>query len=211
MGMKIFLLVVLYSLMVNGDLDPVVMKLKEDFEELKATMVALKAENDELKDTVDELKSENAEQAEDISFLRNPPFYHLSVYQDLTTVISSVITFDKELYMESNFCVDADFNLNTGVYTNGWPGTYTVSWNSWVHADLYNPTIIYLRKNGQIINEAIQVSYFFNDNGYMYEQGGRTMLIRMLAGDTLSLYCDNCFNGVHDITFTISLSTFDVL
>merc|ERR1719495_2626084 len=108
---------VFYSVMVHGDLDPVVMKLKEDFEELKATLTAqmsdldelksenvvlkanltaqksdlatLKAENDELKDTVDALKSENAEQAEEISFLRNPPFYHLCVFQGYTEATSS--------------------------------------------------------------------------------------------------------------------------
>merc|ERR1711915_6518 len=198
---------------VHGNMDPEVMKLKEDFEELKAIVVALKGENDELKDTVDELKSENAEQAEEISFLRNPPFYHLSVYQDKTTATSSVMTFDKTLYMECNFCDDADFNLNTGVYTNGWPGTYTVSWNSYTRSyHGHSATIIYLRKNGQIINEANQRSYFSSANGgYMYEQGGRTMLIRMLAGDTLDLFCDDCSDAVYDITFTISLSTFDVL
>merc|ERR1711915_427036 len=190
---------------VHGNMDPEVMKLKEDFEELKAIVVALKGENDELKDTVDELKSENAEQAEEISFLRNPPFYHLSVYQDKTTATSSVMTFDKTLYMECNFCDDADFNLNTGVYTNGWPGTYTVSWNSWIRADHMHGSIIHLHKNGQRIEEAIQMLHFSNDNGWMHEQGGRTMLMRMDTGDTLSLYCDNCNGGVHDITFTISL------
>merc|ERR1711915_38732 len=98
---------------VHGDLEPVVMKLKEDFEGLKANLTAqkadlaiLKAENDELKDTVDALKSENAEQAEEISFLRNPPFYHLSFYQSRTTAKSNVITFEKELYMECLFCDD---------------------------------------------------------------------------------------------------------
>merc|ERR1711915_522393 len=102
------------SLMVHGDLDSAVMKLEEDFEELKVTLAAqksdlaaLKSENDELKlqneedfekvkATVDELKSENdelkcqnAEFAREISFLKNPPFYHLCVYQESTTATSS--------------------------------------------------------------------------------------------------------------------------
>merc|ERR1711915_153615 len=183
-----------------------------DFKELKATVVALKAENDELKDTVDVMKSENAELVEDISFLKNAPFYHLCVYQDFTNAEWDVIKFDKELYMECNLCDEANFNLNTGVYNNGWPGTYTVSWNSWVEAFHGNsPTIIYLRKNGKIIDEARQYSYLNNDNGWLGEQGGRTMLIRMDAGDTLDLFCYDCSDEVHDITFTISLSTFDVV
>merc|ERR1711915_457089 len=210
--------------------DHVVMKLKADFEELKATVAiqksdisALKSEDDELmlqnakdleqvKATVDELKCQNAELVKKISFLRNPPFYHLCVYQDKTSAISSDITFDKELYMECNLCDEADFNLNSGVYTNGWPGTYLVSWNSWVEASHgHGDTNIHLRKNGQIINEAIQHASFHNDNGWMHEQGGRTMLIRMETGDTLTLYCDDCSDDVLDISLCISLSTFDVL
>merc|ERR1711915_370593 len=146
------LLMVLYSVMVHADLDPVV-KLKEDFEELKATLTALRSDLDELKSENDELKCKNAKDFEkmtaivdamtlknseltkELSFLKNAPFYHLCVYQSRTTAKSSVITFGKQLYMECNLCDDADFNLNTGVYTNGWPGTYTVSWNSLVQAN----------------------------------------------------------------------------
>merc|ERR1711915_99161 len=170
------LLMVLYSVMVHADLDPVV-KLKEDFEELKATLTALKSDLDELKSENDELKcknakdfekmtaivdemaSKNSELTKELSLLKNAPFYHLCVYQNSTSAKSSVMTFEKQLYMECNLCDDADFDLNTGVYTNGWPGTYTVSWNSWVMAyHGHNWTIIYLRKNGQNIDEAIQVS-----------------------------------------------------
>merc|ERR1711915_875653 len=224
------LLMVLYSVMVHADLDPVV-KLKEDFEELKSTLTALKSDLDELKSENDELKcknakdfekmtaivdemaSKNSELTKELSLLKNAPFYHLCVYQRSTSAKSSVMTFEKQLYMECNLCDDADFNLNTGVYTNGWPGTYTVSWNSWVMAyHGTNGARIYLRKNGQIINEAIQHSYFSRDNGgYMEEQGGRTMLIRMDAGNILDLFCYDCSNGVYDITFTISLFTFDVV
>ena len=42
--------------MVQGDLDSVVMKLKEDFEELKATLTAQKSDLDELKSENEELK-----------------------------------------------------------------------------------------------------------------------------------------------------------
>ena len=75
--------------------------------------------------------------------------------------------------MECNMCDEADFNLDTGVYTNGWPGTYLVSWNSRIrkyhgHAETY----IYMRKNGQNINEVSQYSYFSKENdGHMREQG----------------------------------------
>merc|ERR1711915_1110165 len=125
--MRIVLLLVLHSLMVHGDLDFAVMKLKEDFEDLKDTVAAqksafyeLKSENDQLKASVDELKSENdelkckydediekmtatvdamasknSELTKEISFLRNPPFYHLSVYRHQTSAKSSVMTFDK--------------------------------------------------------------------------------------------------------------------
>merc|ERR1711915_551791 len=195
-----------------GDLLEDLEKLKDTVTDQKSDLAALKLENDELNATVDELKSENAELSKELSFLRNPPSYHLCVYQSGTHAKSSVMTFEKQLYMECNFCDDADFNLNTGVYTNGWPGTYTVSWNSWVGAyHGHSTTRIFLRKNGQNINEARQYSRFDTDNGRMLEQGGRTMLIRMDAGDTLSLYCEDCSDYVADITFCISLFTFDAI
>merc|ERR1711915_529563 len=184
----------------------------EDFEDLKATLTAQKSDLAVLKSENDELKSQNAELVEEISSLRNPPFYHLCVYQDQKSPIPGVIKFNKELYMECLYCDDADFNLSTGVYTNGWPGTYLVSWNSRVNANHgKSETRIVLRKNGQNINEANQESRFGSNNGYMDEQGGRTVLIRMDAGDTLDLFCGKCYDHVYDITFCISLFTFDVV
>merc|ERR1711915_583998 len=85
------------------------------------------AENSELKNDIQKLKVKDEELVKDVSFLKSPPVYHICVYQDYTGVTSSNMDFDKTLYSQCNDCQDANFNLTSGVYTNGWPGTYTVT------------------------------------------------------------------------------------
>ena len=66
--------------------------------------------------------------------------------------------FDKELYSDCNMCdgeyenSPANFDLASGVYTNGWPGTYTVTWD--LHAGDSSGddwVAIFMMKNGAMI------------------------------------------------------------
>merc|ERR1711915_803353 len=241
----------------EDDMITFVMKMKEEFEELKSTMkdlakenAELKAENfdlkiniqkleakgDELRKDVQELNQNMAETfseltvkndqleckateiVRDVSFLKNPPYYHICVYQQNTDVTKSNVQFSKELYLDCNMCdgeegnSPANFNLASGVYTNGWPGTYTVTWDLQADDDHgYSYVSIYLRKSDVLIEESHHYSRYTGSSGKVAEQGGRTMILRMETGDTLSLWCENCSANVLGITFCISLNTFDVL
>jgi len=209
---------------------------QKDFQELKAENFDLKkniqklenkmeAKGDELKKDFQELTVKNdqleckaTEIVRDVSFLKNPPHYHICVYQHFTSVRSSNVQFQKELYSDCNMCdgeegnSPANFDLASGVYTNGWPGTYTVTWDLWAGDDHGEPWVeIYLQKNGVNIEESYHASVYTGSSGYVDDQGGRTMILRMESGDTLSLRCQDCSAHVYDITFCVSLNTFDVL
>ena len=178
----------------------------------------------------DELECQTTELVREVSFLKNPPSYHICVFKGTTDVISSNIAFEKELYFSCNSCENATFDLESGVYTNGWPGTYTVTWDLIAADDARDPYVaIYMKKNGQEILETEHGSKYTGSSGYVFDQGklcfasftecllklhftgGRTMILRMETGDTLSLYCYDCSAEVYRFTFCISLNTFDVL
>merc|ERR1719357_2505076 len=198
----------------NTELKSTVINLKVENSEhniaLNEELQKLTAENSELKKDIQKLKVKDDELVKDVSFLKSPPVYHISVYQSGTRVTGSNVPFEKTLYSQCNNCQNANFDLASGVYTNGWPGTYTVTWdlNALDTAGDY-AVYIYLMKNGETIEESDHASYYSGSSGYARDQGGRTMILRMETGDQLSLYCDNCSASVWDVTFCISLTTAD--
>ena len=98
--------------------------------------------------------------SKDISALKDPPHYHACVYQDTGYMSNWVIDFDKVLYTSSNID-EADFDIKAGVFTSGWGGTYTVTWD--LRAD-NNPkeraVELYLKKNGEVIPESHHKSHY---------------------------------------------------
>ena len=80
--------------------------------------------------------------------------------------------FDREIYCDCNYCDDANFNLENGVYTNGWPGTYTVTWDLYAVDDHRDHLVeIYLKKNGDKIYESRHVSKYTGSSGLVDDQG----------------------------------------
>merc|ERR1711915_1253 len=152
----------------------------------------------------------------EVSFLKNPPHYHICVYKHATNVNARMVSFDRVFYFDCNLCDDddynvhANFNLDDGVYTNGWPGTYTVTWDVRASNGYQGSKtiIIYLRKNGIDIPESEIFTYYSGPSGRAYDQGGRTMILRLNKGDTLGLYCQSCEGNISYITFCITLNTF---
>merc|ERR1719419_72349 len=198
----------------NTELKSTVIDLKVENSELK---IGLTAENSELKKDIQQLKVKDeelecqaTELVKDVSFLKSPPVYYICVYQSSTTVTSSNVPFEKTLYSQCTNCQNANFDLASGVYTNGWPGTYTVTWDLWAADNAgNNPVSIYLKKNGEIIFESSHSSYYTGSSGHVTDQGGRTIILRMETGDELSLWCEDCSAYVYQITFCISLTTAD--
>ena len=147
-----------------------IVKLKKENVVLKAKLEK-KIEKEELNPL--KAKLEKIEK-EDISKLRNPPFYHMCAYldEDGETKEYRAVTYDKILYQSSHRCDEADVNLSTGVFTAGCTGTYTVTWSLSADNDVKNQ--IYLRKNEATIDASRHYTYSVSASAsdtYTYDQG----------------------------------------
>ena len=195
--------------------------LEEKLEKLNNKLLSLEEDNKVLKFTLEKIEKEELVGLKSkIQDLTNPPFFHSCLYQDeYHTAGSPVIDYDKIMYLSSNRCEDADIDLNSGVFTAGWPGTYTVTVDLMFYEFESN---LYFRKNGAKIEESFLSSY----NVYDFDQGknnfttfilnfikgGRTILLHLDTGDQIDIYCENCSSRIYfDITLCISLSTYDVV
>ena len=139
--------------------------MKAEISDLKKDIQKLKKENTKLKVIEDDL-------VRDVSFLKNPPYYHICVYNSWTNVKSSNVQFEKELYSVCNMCNGANFDLTSGVYTNGWPGTYTVTWDLIANDNAEeHEVLIYLRKNDVNIEESRHYSHYTGSSGGVGDQG----------------------------------------
>ena len=150
-------------------------EIAEENTELQISMKMLKTENYELRYVIDRLNAQiinhNNNEGKK-SVLKDIPHYYSCVYQGSTYITDQVMNFEKILYSSCNLCDNADFNITTGIYTNGWPGTYTVTWNLVATDGVGERSVaIYLQKNGEKIEESRFVSSYTGSNGYVFEQG----------------------------------------
>ena len=109
----------------------------------------------------------------------------------------------------------AEIDISSGSFTAGYPGIYQVSWSLYA-ADLVKCSEmikIYLRKNKEVIKESIHISEYVDHEGSeteVREQGGVTLLLHLVRGDSLDLWCENCNSGINNVMFCISLGHFDI-
>merc|ERR1712083_1123663 len=121
------------------------------------------------------------------------------------TSSSSTITYEKLLLDTGIGLMDAA----SGVWTAQETGLYQISWSlrNWLQGD--DDNVIFLYRNGEGIDESLHRSFIGNpasSSQTISEQGGRTMLLRLDAADTLSLRTYNLFEGTaHDIQFCVNL------
>merc|ERR1719334_1990579 len=123
------------------------------------------------------------------------------------------MTKDPPVSFHCAFTETGGLDISSGRYTAGYPGTYTVTYS--LTNDVYqgsgNYIQMYVRKNGQNLPESYHQSiYNIDSTGYMYEQGGRTLITHLARGDYIELYCIDCNYYIRDTLFCVSLSQFDV-
>merc|ERR1712021_237598 len=95
----------------------------------------------------------------------------------------STITYDSMFYSRTNQPTGG-LDLATGVFTSPFPGTYTVS----VMSNQSELVYIYMYKNEVRIGESVHFSeYYSGSSGSVGDQGGRTLILHLDMGETLSL------------------------
>merc|ERR1711935_404406 len=159
-----------------------------------------------LTELVDSLTNKSIDLEKSINVLRSPPAVFYCGYRFNTYATRSVITFDRLSYSNNNQPTGG-LDPATGKFSCPYPGTYSVSWS--LRADNHagdDYVSIYLMKNGYSAGqESRHLSRYTGASGYVVDQGGRTLIIDLLLGDTLSMYCADCSARVYDVNFCVSL------
>merc|ERR1712215_222677 len=147
-----------------------------------------------------------------VAFLKDPPYtFFCSSSLEWLHITTATITYSKLLYSStSTWDTPATMDIETGIFTSGWSGTYTVTWSVTARDGAGDdPVTIFLRKNGEMIDESIYKSYYTGPSGFIRDQGSRTLLVHLDIYDTLDLFCDDCNAGVEYVTFCVTMSSFD--
>merc|ERR1712179_10268 len=106
-----------------------------------------------------------------------------------------VITYEKLMLSEGDAGV---LDPNTGVFRASVPGLFQINWSLYNRLTGNDANWIILSRNGERISESWHGSVIDNSassDRQIAEQGGRTMLLRLAAGDTLTLRTGNTFQG----------------
>merc|ERR1719348_1455101 len=146
----------------------------------------------------------------EVRFLRDPPISFHCAWLKTTTQKTGALHYDSMYYDRTNqWTSEAGIDIDTGLYTAGYPGTYTISYDLWAGDDTgEKERKLFLRKNGESIRESQHLS-FYDQSGRIEEQGGRTLITHLARGDTVDIFCEDCSGGVNDVLFCIELSQFD--
>ena len=110
--------------------------------------------------------------------------------------LDSIISFDKVYFSDFNdeALMDTGFNISSGVYTapnqvSDGAMTFMITWSlQSFDDDLHDGGTIFLYKNDVRVDQSYQ-----NSDGGVRDMGGRTLLLELDVGDTLYLYCSNCY------------------
>merc|ERR1711970_1157642 len=195
--------------------DVYIQNLEKKLENHEVTILEMKGDMLKTQELVNHNNAVIKKLDRDMSFLKDPPFTFFCASAGVTAtggvnLVDKTITYNNLLYSSTN--VDgADLDTSTGFFTAGWGGSYTVTWSLYAGVDAgENAILVYLRRNAEIIEESRHYSMYVGDNGYIEDQGGRTLVLRLDRGDTLDLFCQDCSSYVHYITFCISQSNFDI-
>merc|ERR1711892_429559 len=185
--------------------------------ELKTKIIKLekhlKNAEDDLAVAINDQTVKNQELERDVTILKEPPFIHAcgSTYLDNIHVVSQTIPYSTLLYSSTN-TEGGGLDMTTGIFSCPHPGSYTVTWSLSAGNDAGDRWVeIFLRKNGQNINESYHRSRYTGPSGAVYEQGGRSLVLHLDIGDSLDLFCSNCEAGIYYAIFCVSLTTFDII
>ena len=190
---KIVMAVLIMMTMVEAeeDLEVLVREMAKEMnmmkEELQSTKEELLSQIDAKVDSIYELER-------GMFSLKNSPktFACAGHYSVLSTTLQA-ISYSNLLYSSSNVA-GAGLNITSGQFISGVAGSYTVTWSLRAINDAGDHSVhINLRKNGQNIDESLHYSRYTGPSGYAYDQGGRTLVLHLDSGDTMDLFCNECY------------------
>jgi len=186
-------------------------KVVEEVDSLKSAMTMQFADlqnqcKAEVKKEVDKVLPTAVEQG-----LRDLPFEMVCAYQHLWTASNSVIKYDRITAEFNNSDRpgggDGRMNIETGVFTTVTSGYYIVTYGGRVAVHAGEYTDMWLYHNWAQMEESQFRSYqHLSGDNYIQDQGSRTVILHLLAGDTLFLRTTTNSWDIHDITLCLYMA-----
>merc|ERR1712130_348820 len=148
----------------------------------------------QVKENENQCKAEVKSEVEKVEQrLRDLPFEMVCAFQDVWSSANSIVSYD-QISLEFNNSdrpggADGSMNIETGVFTTVTSGYYIVTFGGTVYVHSGEFTVMYLYHNGVQLEESefhtrMQVG---SGDDYITDQGSRTVILHLLAGDTLDL------------------------
>jgi len=112
-------------------------------------------------------------------------------YRHHWTARDKVITYEKMMLNTGS----GSLATGAGTWSAEHSGLYQVSWS--MHCGLINnqENFIYLYKNGKKMGETRHQSYYTHSEGFIGDQGGKTLVLKLQKDDQLHLQTDTRFEG----------------
>ena len=104
--------------------------------------------------------------------------------------------------------VTGGLDINTGVFTVGYAGTWEISYTMRSGQDPGTANEAWLYINGEQIEESRHNSFYYDSEGHMASLGSRSLYMRLESGDTITLRTGD-IHGLDDITLCFNLAQFD--
>jgi len=125
--------------------------------------------------------------------LRDLPFEMVCAFKGFWTAANSIINYDRITVEFNNSDLpggdDGTMNIETGVFTTVTSGYYIVTFSASVAVEPGEYTWMYLYHNGVRVEESLFETWMQvgSSGDYIEDQGSRTVILHLLAGDTLDL------------------------
>eukprot|EP00092_Neocalanus_flemingeri_P056340 GFUD01066767.1.p1 GENE.GFUD01066767.1~~GFUD01066767.1.p1 ORF type:complete len:153 (-),score=27.67 GFUD01066767.1:101-559(-) len=127
--------------------------------------------------------------------------YHCSVSKGWITTVQGPVTYDTVPLSSGPGCISS----STGEYSAPNDGIYTLTYSLQANNNEgENGVAVWMRRNQRQLIGTAHYSIYTGPSGYVDDQGGRTMLVQLTAGDKVDVYCQDCSAAIIDVSFCIS-------
>merc|ERR1711971_351846 len=185
--------------------------LQEQLKEMKVQLdeVILNTRNNQM-----ECKAEVKKEVEQVlptaveRGLRDLPYEMVCAYRSALFEANSIVSYDR-ITVEANNSnqpggADGTMNIETGVFTTVTSGYYIITYSGNISVLPGEWTVMNLYHNGARVLETRVETFNIEDSGdNIRDHGSRTVILHLLAGDTVDLRTFENSNGIFDITLCL--------
>ena len=140
-------------------------------EDLRVITKELDTTKNELTVLKEEFMTKSEKLERDVCSMMDAPYFHICGYKHFKSINSQSMTYDTIFYNSTN-TESGGLDLDTGIFTSPYPGSYTVTWSLMAEDNSGDDWVwIYLRKNSRNIAESFHKSFYTGYSGWVDNMG----------------------------------------